>query len=237
MSEWPCVTCPHREGGICGALLGKPNQESRVVGQPGWQRFQTARAHENIVIQNDASDYIFILCSGWAFRFLRLADLPKQILHFLLPGEIFSSVAVFEERYHFSVQALTDVQVSRFARAEVRRALASNPCIVEELGRSCGVKQRYADELMTMLGRGSAEKRIAYLFLHLMRRLADQAVIRSHRFNFPLRQQHVAEVTGLTPVHVSRVIKTFRDRGLIELAGGSLAILDLAELERIGSLK
>lgn len=237
LPEWPCVTCPHREQGICGALLGTFTQESRITRQPSWQQFRTARANENIVIQNDASDHIHVLCGGWAFRFLRLVDFPRQILNFLLPGDIFSPIAVFEERSCSSVQALTAVQVSRFERAEVRGRLATNPLILEELAKSCGARQKNADELMTMLGRGSAEKRIAYLILHLMRSLADRTIIRAHRFSFPLRQQHIAEVTGLTSVHVSRVMKTFRDRGLVELSGGCLAILDLAELERIGSLK
>lgn len=235
--EWPCVTCPNRDRGICGALLRSPSQDTRAVRQLPWQQFRTARANENIVVQNDLSEFVYVLCVGWAFRFLKPVDLHKQILNFLLPGDIFSPIAVFEERSNSSVQALTAVQVSRFERSEVRRRMATNPFILEQLARSCGAKQKDADELMTVLGRGSAEKRIAYLFLHLMRKLADQAIIRAHQFSFPLRQRHIAEITGLTSVHVSRVIKTFRDRGLIELSGGSLSILDISELERIGSVK
>lgn len=236
-SEWPCVTCPHRERGICGALFGASSRGPSIVQQPGWQQFRTAHANENIVSQDASSDHIHILCGGWAFRFLKLVKSPRQILNVLLPGDIFSPTAVFEEWSHSSVQALTAAQVSLFDRAEVRARLAANPLILEELARSCGAKQRDADELLAILGRGSAEKRIAYLFLHLMRRLVHRTVIRAHRFRFPLRQQHIAEITGLTPVHVSRVLKTFRERSLIELSGGCLTILDFSELERIGSLK
>jgi CRP/FNR family transcriptional regulator len=41
---------------------------------------------------------------------------------------------------------------------------------------------------------------------------------------------------GLTPVHVSRVISLFRDRGLIEFSGGILQVHNRVELERIGVL-
>ena len=92
------------------------------------------------------------------------------------------------------------------------------------------------EELAFVLGQRSAEERIAHLFLHLMRRIAARNVIRDHRYRLPLRQQHIADAVGLTPVHVSRVIGAFRDRGLIELSGGVLQVLDPAELERIGSL-
>ena len=59
-------------------------------------------------------------------------------------------------------------------------------------------------------------------------------VIRGQRYAFPLRQQDIADIVGLTPVHVSRVFTKFRQSGVIELAGGTLAILNLPELERIG---
>ncbi|MGZ5178647.1 MAG: Crp/Fnr family transcriptional regulator [Burkholderiales bacterium] len=85
-----------------------------------------------------------------------------------------------------------------------------------------------------MLGQRSAEERVAYLFLHLTQRVAGQSVICENRYPFPLRQQHIADAVGLTPVHVSRVMSLFRDRGIIELSNGVLQVLNLSELERLG---
>jgi len=61
-------------------------------------------------------------------------------------------------------------------------------------------------------------------------------VIREQRYPFPLRQQHIADAVGLTPVHVSRVLSLFRERGLVVLSDGVLQVFNLPELERIGSL-
>ena len=85
-------------------------------------------------------------------------------------------------------------------------------------------------------GQRSAEERIAYLFLHLMQRIAARSVIREQRYPFPLRQQHIADAVGLTPVHMSRVVSLFRERGLVELSDGVLKVFNLPELQRIGSL-
>ena len=82
----------------------------------------------------------------------------------------------------------------------------------------------------------SAEERIAYLLLHLTQRIAARSVIRDQRYPFPLRQQHIADAVGLTPVHVSRVFGLFRDRGIAELSDGVLQVFNLRELEHIGSL-
>ena len=94
-----------------------------------------------------------------------------------------------------------------------------------------------ATELLTALGQRSAEERIAHLLLHMMPRIAAVNVIREQRYPFPLRQQHIADAVGLTPVHVSRVLSLFRDRRLVALSKGVLTVFNLPELERIGSLK
>lgn len=90
---------------------------------------------------------------------------------------------------------------------------------------------------MTDLGRRTADERIARLMLTLMARLDARGLVRDLSFSFPLRQRHIADATGLTPVHVSRVIGSFRNAGLIEITGRSLKILNLAELRRVSNTR
>ena len=229
-----CVTCPHRETGFCGTLF---ESDSEAAQQLGWQHFVTARAGEQIVVRNQAYDDVFVLCAGWAFRYFQLFDGRRQILKFLLPGDMFSSVAAFEKSCPFSVKALTEVQVSGFGRSEIRARCAVSPDVQAALVNSCIADTRDTTELVTALGQRSAEERIAYLLLHLMSRIAARNVIREHRYPFPLRQQHIADAVGLTPVHVSRVMRTFRERRLLDLSEGMLKIINLPELQRIGSLR
>jgi CRP/FNR family transcriptional regulator len=232
----PCVTCPNRDLGFCGALLGKLSEESRLCEATNWQHHRTAPAGMQIATQNRLSEDIFVLCGGWAFRFFQLPDGRRQILNFLLPGDLFSVTSVFEERFHFSVKALTEIQISGMRRAEVQGRLAINPGILTAVASSCVTETRAADEMQTALGHRSAEERIAYLFLHLMQRIAARSVIREQRYPFPLRQQVIADAVGLTAVHVNRVLSLFRERDLVELSDGILKVFNLPELERIGSL-
>jgi hypothetical protein len=41
---------------------------------------------------------------------------------------------------------------------------------------------------------------------------------------------HVAEITGLTAVHVNRVLKTLRSEGMVTLSQRSLVVPDLMKL-------
>jgi CRP-like cAMP-binding protein len=201
-----------------------------------WQNHRIVPAGKQIVARNQRSPDIFILCGGWGFRFLQLADGRRQILNFLMPGDLFSVATVFEERFHFSVKALTAVQISTMRRTEVHSRLAESSAVVMALAKTCSVEAECSDEAIATLGQCSAEERIAFLLLHLMRRIANRSVIRDQRYPFPLRQQHIADAVGLTPVHVSRILGTFRDRGIAELSNGILKVTDLAELKHLGTL-
>ena len=231
------MTCPLRDSGFCGALLGTHSSEARLGAQPLWQDFRQVRANESIIARGDLSEYVYVLCDGWAFRYNQLSDGRRQILNILLAGDLFSAITVFEDKLNFFVRTLTEVRISLFKRAEVKTRLAVNPAISAALTRSCIAQNNDIDELLTAVGQCSAEERLAYLFLHLMKRIAARSVIREQRYRFPLRQQNIAETVGLTPVHVSRIVGLFRDRGIIDMSGGFLTVLNLAELERISLLR
>lgn len=231
-----CAACSRRDLGFCGTLLEKRFEEWHFRQDANWQHYRTFPAGKQIAARNQISEHVFVLCNGWGFRFFQLPNGRRQILNFLLPGDIFSATSVFEERFHFSVQALTEVQISAMRRVDVRAKLAVNPDILTALASSCVAETRAADEMQAALGQRSAEERIAYLFLHLMQRIAVRTVIREQRYRFPLRQQHIADAVGLTSIHVSRVLSLFRDRGIVELSDGTLQVFNLPEMEHIGSL-
>ena len=96
--------------------------------------------------------------------------------------------------------------------------------------------EEQAEQLATNLGRRRAEQRIAQLFLNLSRRLKLRGLVRDDSFEFPLRQQHIADATGITPVHANRVLRSLRKDGLITMRDGILKITDFAGLHRLADL-
>lgn len=231
----PCVTCTHREAGFCAAIFRPPSPD--LLDDDSRQQFVVANAGTQLLAQGNSSDRVFVLCAGWAFRYIQLLDGGRQILKFLLPGDLFSSSSIFEEASHFSVKALTGVQINGFARSELRTRCFAEPEVQSTVAQTCVAEARDAAEFLAVLGQCSAEQRIAYLLLHLMRRMAAGQVIREQRYPFPLRQQQIADAVGLTSVHVSRVLSLFRERRIVVLSEGVLEVVNRPELERIGSLK
>lgn len=157
----------------------------------------------------------------------------RQILNFLLPGDVISLGSIFERKVHYSVKALTDVQISEMQRVEVQSRLFGHPSVGRVLADLCSEREQESDSRLAALGHGSAEERIAHLLLQLVMRIAAHNVIRENTYPIPLRQQHVADAVGLTSVHVSRVLGSFRERGVLSLSGGKLDVFDMPELERM----
>jgi len=230
-----CVTCPNRPDGFCSTLTDLLSQSSTQPHPEASHQFVTFSPGERITRRNETPQRVLIVCAGWVFRHFELPNDRRQILRFLLPGDVIS-IGPLIDRVHYSTTALTQVQISSFDRHHLMAGCMASVDLRDMLARAGIEEIRAASELSVVLGQRSAEERIAYLFLDLTRRIAERAVIRDHRYALPLRQQHIADALGLTAVHVSRVLSAFRERRICDLSEGTLSVRDPAELERIGGI-
>jgi CRP-like cAMP-binding protein len=178
-----------------------------------------------------------MICQGWAAVSSALADGRKQILAFLLPGDIVSTTLLFEPTTHCMVEAITDVEYRTFEREDFERLIFNDPELVRTLSKSWVTEKLTADRLAVDLGRRSAHERIARLIHDLTERLVARGMERGQPMDFPLRQHHIADATGLTPVHVSKVLTEFRRDGLIEIGDRTITILNPPGLHRMATLR
>jgi CRP-like cAMP-binding protein len=182
----------------------------------------------------DLIDSVLFVCEGWAASLVTLPNGDRQILSFLLPGDIVSSALLFRPNPSCLVETITEVTCRSFDRTQFMRKAAAELDALSVLW--IGEKEG-ADRLAIDLGRRTAEERIARLILSLMERLATRGLAQGTTMDFPLRQHHVADATGLTPVHVSKLLTDFRRRGLIRISDRSLEIVDDGALRRIAGLR
>ena len=83
--------------------------------------------------------------------------------------------------------------------------------------------------------RRTAAERIARLILNLQSRLMQRGMAQPEtmEMEFPLRHHHIADATGLSLVHVSKVLSEFRRSGIVKIGDRSLTILEPEALQRI----
>jgi CRP-like cAMP-binding protein len=185
----------------------------------------------------DLYDVVPMMCEGWAASAITLSDGSRQILSFLLPGDLVSTTLLFDAASYCMVEAVTDVRYRTFKRADLKLALFQSPALFDRLSKSWVEEKKRSDQLAIDLGRRTADERIARLILGLKERLEKLGMVSGQSFEFPLRQHHIADATGLTPVHVSKVLSEFRRSGLIEINSRALTIRDPQAFQRIATLR
>jgi CRP-like cAMP-binding protein len=203
------------------------------------QEARTLPARRIICREQDVLANVPIICSGWALSAVMLSDGSRQILSFLLPGDLVSTALLFDPKPTCFVETITDVTYRTFSRADLKDLIFGNPEVAQRLARLWIEEKRCADGMIVDLGRRPAAERIARLILALFERLQHRPIASGGAFevDFPLRQHHIADAVGLTPVHVSKLLSELRRGGLIRLSERSLAILDPAGLRAVANVR
>jgi CRP-like cAMP-binding protein len=157
---------------------------------------QRASARRIIFREHDLHDDVPVICDGWAASVVMLSDGRRQILSFLLPGDMVSTVLLFDPRPNCVIEAITDVQYRMFKRADLKEAMLKHADVFEQISKAWIEEKHRADQLIVDLGRRTADERIARLILNLWERLAERGVTTKKEpmeMEFPLRQHHIAD--------------------------------------------
>lgn len=174
-----------------------------------------------------------LLVSGWACRYKDLPDGRRQIVGFFLPGDFCDlNVYILQELDH-SVGALTQVRFLEIRPAELDALTQERPRIAQALLWQELVSSAIQREWLLNIGQRSAIERLAHLLVELYVRHQAIGLADDRSIAFPITQSHLAEATGLSPVHVNRTMQELRRKGLIELTSKQLKMLDIRALKDI----
>lgn len=179
---------------------------------------------------------LYRITGGWAYRFRHRGKGCRQILDFLLPGEIVGLQAGLLGVIDHSVSSLTALSASALDGRLVADAFYREPELALRLARHAAAEASRADELLTVIGCCDAVERLAFLMVSLYRRQAWSEKIDPRNCPFPLRRQHMADALGLTGAHVNRTLNKLREDGIAVIEGQRLSIRDLPRLAALAGL-
>jgi CRP-like cAMP-binding protein len=156
----------------------------------------------------------------------------RQIMAFLIPGDpCDSEIFILKEMDH-SIAALAPSVVASISGDIMKDMMLNRPGIAlafwwSTLQDEGVLRERIIDE-----GRRDAYERIAFLIYEIFVRMRAFGVIDDDRFDFPITQADLADATGLTPVHVNRMLQRLREQGLIATEGKTWTVLNPAGLRK-----
>lgn len=148
------------------------------------------------------------------------ADGRRQICGFCFAGDVFGWESDREHRFFAEAVDDTSVRILRPGR-DSEASTKLFPLAVETLTRF--------QEHLLMLGRTSVDERLAGFLCDLAERQGGGTSVR-----LPMQRSDIGDYIGVTLETVSRVLRRFKDQGLISMPDvHSVEILDVGGLESV----
>lgn len=182
----------------------------------------TVTPGRTIVVEGDPLAHCFRVIDGAVRLYKSIADGRRQVIDFLTAGECFGFIG--SERYGYSVEAITETTLVRYSRLHFEAAIRGDDGLARRMFElACGELER-AQRQMLLLGRKSAQEKIASFLLALVGQGDEAEATPSIRLL--MSRQDVADYLGLTIETVSRTFSRLRRDGLIALPCPQLVILE-----------
>jgi CRP-like cAMP-binding protein len=176
---------------------------------------------------------LVILCRGMARAVRSLTDGSQQIVAFFVAGDMLNAGEIIFPRSRTSISALTSAISLSIPLEQLGPLIANRPAIAHALWQETAAQAAIQQEWMVWLGRRSARTRLAHFLCEVSYRLQIAGYDVRDAFDLPLTQQELADILGLSAVHVNRVLQVMRSQDLIELRSNRLIIRDKAGLYEI----
>ena len=196
------------------------------------ERTRVVRRGAMLLRENEAGGELYIVRKGMMMSYVLLDDGSRQILRFLFPGDIIGVPGMIYHESPETLAALTDSVVCPFDKAAFSRLFSDHPRIAALILVYNQVERVALTDRLAALGRTSAKSRVAALILDLCNRLRSTDKAIGATFTLGLTQEEIGDATGLTAVHVNRMLRQLEEDRLIAREGGRVTITDERALTR-----
>ncbi|WP_297087205.1 Crp/Fnr family transcriptional regulator [uncultured Draconibacterium sp.] len=192
----------------------------------------TYKKGENICKQGAFASHIIFLKDGLAKVYLE--GKPKNlILKISPPGNLIGLPCIYDGNNTFLYSATTyiDSEVELIEIELFKKMILQNP--------------KFAFQVINVLNENTVQtygRFYCFTNKQMHGRMADillclsQRIFKTDAFNLPLSRSDLAELTGMSTESVIRVMKDFKDDGLIRFEGKDVELLDVEKLVTISQL-
>ena len=194
-------------------------------------------AGRDMVHQGQSNQAAYILSSGWVCSYKIQADGTRQIVDFQVPGDFLGLRSVLLRTSDHGFEPIVDIEAAEVMTSELLEAFAQAPRLATAILWAASRDEAMVVEHLVGIGRRDANARMAHFLLELGSRLALVDMGSKKGYDCPLTQYHLADVLGLSAVHVNRVLRQLRENGLLTFRDGRVAfhdydrLVDLAEFD------
>jgi len=206
-------------------------EQGAIINLSGYA--EQVRSNRDFVRLGERTDHASLVVAGFVGRFDQNAEGVRQITALHVPGDMADLHSVVQPEATSALSALSTATIVRIPHEQFREAAAAYPALAEALWRDCMVDASILAQWVVNVGRRDARSRIAHLLCEVATRLGAAPAKGEIMFPFPVTQSQLADITGLTSVHVNRTLQGLRGDGLADIRHNAI-IYDWDSLAKVG---
>jgi CRP-like cAMP-binding protein len=200
------------------------DDEAALLGLPF--RVVNARAREYLVREGAVPKECCLLVDGYAARSKLARNGGRQIVAFHVPGDILDLQHLYLERADHNVETITNATVLWLPKKDLQSIAAARTDIGTAFWRDTLIDASIFREWVLNVGRRDAKTRIAHMLCEFIVRAEAAGLGSAQHMELPFNQEDIGDATGLTSVHVNRMLRELGEDGLISRDGRVLRIED-----------
>jgi CRP-like cAMP-binding protein len=179
-------------------------------------------------------NHVHVIEDGFACRYRDLPDGRRQIISILVPGDVVDLRQFVLGGAQPFLATLSPLSITAIPNDNLLKLLETSPRATRALWSTTLVEESISREWLVSIGKRSALERVAHLLCEIYHRLAAVGRTSERRFPLPLTQGELADVLGLSTVHVNRTLQQLRKSGLIAFQSGMVELFDFDALATLG---
>lgn len=185
---------------------------------------------QHVYRAGDAGNSLFAVRSGCLKSYCTTEDGDEQVLGFTLPGELVGLDGLNDGHYASSSIVLETSSVCALPYTQLENLCNSLPSLHRQVMHIIGKEVTADQEMLMLLGKRSAEQRLAAFLVSLSRRYKSRS-LSATEFNLPMSRQDIGNYLGLAIETVSRLFALFQEEGLLRVNRRQIVLTDLDSLK------
>ncbi|WP_343504413.1 Crp/Fnr family transcriptional regulator [Alloyangia pacifica] len=190
------------------------------------ERRRSFSAGRDLVYQGQSRQAAYVLAFGWACSYKIQADGTRQIVDVQIPGDFLGLRSVLLRTSDHSFEPITDIEAIEVLSEDLLNVLTQMPRLATAIFWAASRDEAMVVEHLVGIGRRDAAARMAHFLLELACRLSLVGLGGRGGYDCPLTQYHLADALGLSAIHVNRVLRQLRERGLVTFRDGHVSFQD-----------
>lgn len=194
---------------------------------------RTLPARATLITEGDLVSASTYLVEGFMCRYLDDRKGERQLIAVHVPGDFVDLHGYPLKRLDHDIATITSCRIAQVPHARLDEIMAERPGMAKLLWFSTLLDAAMHREWIFRLGRLDAVARLGHFFCEIEAKLRAVGMSDGKTFSLPMTQTDLAETCGITSVHVNRMLRALRERGLMHMQAGVVTMFDRLALYRL----